>query len=292
MKKNMFELMRSEDVYAITTNRLKQALLVVQNLPNITSLVNGLEVVTFQTSPGNDDYKFAQSLFCIAEYIQYSRGSDYKYSFLSSAKGLLKFLTNNGLITITHKNGLPMSINFSLIEEVDEEVNLLVAGLTIAARHSVGIPIFYYSNLSLIKYSILMASENEKKCFISTMINDGKSFEFFHRFTGDTCFPFVGNSVSRKNVPLYKSIAKKTFELYVKENFPNAKVCLNTHIVTSNKAQVGFNDSFSTSSLDSSLRYSCFIKNWISDFSKEDILLVGLIDEVLLKSLNKELGNE
>ena len=196
------------------------------------------------------------------------------------------------MITITHKNGSPMSINFSIIEKVDCEANHLIAGLTISATHNSGVPIFKYSTFNLVKYALEKSKVERRTCYVSSMVNDGPSFEFVHFFTKTTCFPFPGNHISRSELKVYRKISQQSFDLYIRENFPMAKICLNTNIVWSNKSIIGFNDSFSSCSLDSTLVYSSFIKNWISDYSTEDILVIGKLDMESLGFLNEELEYE
>lgn len=249
--------------------------------------VGGVAIVTFRPERLTTDIDFLKDCLFVFDFVQKSRGVHYGYPFLAEEAKLKKFFEQGGLLTISHEELAPLGFNMSKFEPFDADSDLLVAGITVIGKHSTGIPVFKYSNLNYTLFTSAISKEMGRKCRVATLINDGLSLEYFINLTGETCYPYDKFPVSREGKKTAEKVASRAFDAYVKDNFPESGICLNTHIVVSRKKDIGFNDSFWTVAHGSDLGCSTFIRCWLSDFETEDILFTGIIDDKALGKLKE-----
>jgi len=190
---------------------------------------------------------------------------------------------------MAYYQGVAIGVNFNKIIDVDSHNSLLVAGFGVTANHSTGIPIFQYLSYAITHYAGRKASDSGKRLWGANMSCDGQSLEYFTEMTPGSSYPFDGNIISYKDRALYAKILKLSFDRYVFPSFPNATLCTNTHIVNSDKKEIGFHDSFYNSKPGSDSKYTSFIKNWIDDYETQDILFIGIVPPQVIKKIEKAL---
>ncbi len=223
------------------------------------------------------DKKQLTALAGIAQYIKKCRGINYKYPFFLGEGPFREFCSDNAVMSIIAKDGLPIGMNFNKVDRIGQKHVLATAGLGITSPHSLKIPLFEILSASLPWYVSNYIINDKDTLWVSNLACDGQSLEYFAKFTQGTTFPLDGCKINYKYKAIYSEALRVAFSSYVVPCFPNATLCENTSIVTSDKSKIGFSDSFHTSNHGSDVRFSSFIKNWITDYSKEDILFVGII---------------